>query len=391
MRITGIRSTPVAVPFHTEEAWAYGSRKGMISILVEVDTDEGITGLGEAPAYPSADVVLSVLRTIEPLVIGEDPVRTERLSRLIDVVGTWHHVRSTSPAMAAVDMACWDILGKVCGQPLVNLLGGRLHDEVEYACYVPRGPAQWMGERAAEAAKRGFRSFYLKVGSDELDDDVRRVAAIREGAGPRAALRVDANEAWSPPAALRALRALEEYDIEFAEQPVSGRNLPEMAALRARVSTPLLANEASWTRYDHLDVIREKAADALSVDNQLDGGLMNMKRAAGICEAAGLTVVKHSLGELGIATCAGAAVIASTPGFRYASQSYGEMLADDIVAGGPLPYTGGCLRVPDGPGLGVELDPDRVARHAERYERAGGEFSFDDPQARVTSPELPKR
>lgn len=390
MRITGIRSTPVAVPFHTEEAWAYGSRNGMISVLVEVDTDEGVVGLGEAPAYPSVEVVLAVLRTIEPLVLGEDPFRTERIAKLIDVVGTWHHVKATSPAMGAVDMACWDILGKACGQPLVNLFGGRMHDEVEYVHYLPRGSAAWMGERAEQAASEGFASFYLKVGSDELADDVARVAAIREGIGADAALRVDANEAWSVAAALRALSALEPYGIEFAEQPVSGRNLPDMARLRARTSIPLLANEASWTRYDQLDVIREGAADAISVDNMMDGGLMNMKRAAGICEAAGLPVVKHSLGELGVATYAGAHMMAATPGFRYASQAYGALLSDDVVEGGPLPYVDGRLRVPDRPGIGVELDRDRVARYAELYTGAGREFAFDDPAARTATPELPK-
>ncbi len=390
MRITGIRPTPVAVPFHTEEAWAYGSRSGMVSVLIEVDTDEGLVGLGEAPAYPSVDVVQAVLRTIEPLVVGEDPFRTERIAKLIDVVGTWHHVNATSPAMGAVDMACWDLLGKACGQPLVNLFGGRLHDTVEYVHYVPRGPAEWMGERAAEAAAGGFGSFYLKVGSDDLADDVRRVAAIRDGAGESAALRVDANESWSVTAALRALRELRPYGIEFAEQPVSGRNLPEMARLRARTDVPLLANEASWTRHDQLDVVREGAADAISVDNMMDGGLMNMKRAAGICEAAGIPVVKHSLGELGVATCAGAHLIASTPGFRYASQAYGALLSDDVVTGGPLVYDGGCLRVPDGPGIGVDLDRDRVARYAELFARRGHEFVFDDPTARSVTPELPK-
>lgn len=390
MRITGIRCTPVAVPFHTEEAWAYGARSGMISVLIEVDTDEGITGIGEAPAYPSTDVVLAVLRTIEPLVVGEDPFRTERIAKLIDVIGTWHHVKATSPAMGAVDMACWDILGKACGQPLVNLFGGRLHDEVEYVHYLPRGSAEWMGERAAKAASDGFGSFYLKVGSDDLADDVNRVAAIRDGIGDRAALRVDANEAWSVAAALRALNALEPYGIEFAEQPVSGRNLPDMARLRARVGVPLLANEASWTRYDQLDVVREGAADAVSVDNMMDGGLMNMKRAAGICEAAGLPVVKHSLGELGVATYAGAHMMAATPGFRYASQAYGALLSDDIVEGGSLPYANGCLRIPEGPGIGVELDRDRVARYAELYTTSGREFVFDDPGARTVTPELPK-
>ncbi|WP_238935651.1 mandelate racemase/muconate lactonizing enzyme family protein [Saccharopolyspora spinosa] len=389
MRIIGIRSIPVAVPFNTDEKWAYGSRRGLVSVLIEIDTDEGITGLGEAPAYPSAEIVLAVLRSVERFAIGEDPFRTERIAKLIDIVGTWHHVGTTSPAMAAIDMACWDIVGKACDQPLVNLLGGPLREEVEYLHYVPQGTPEWMREQASRGAAAGFESFYVKVGDADQATDVERVAAIRDGLGAGPSLRIDANESWSPAAALRALRALEPYDIEFAEQPVSGRNLPEMARLRARAGVPLLADEASRTRYDQLNVIRQGAADAISVDNMLDGSLLNMKRSAGICEAAGLPVVKQSLGELGVATYAAAHLIAATPGFRCANQSYGRLLADDVVEGGPLPYPGGRLRVPDRPGIGVLLDRDRLARYAELYQVAGHEYGYADPAD--GTPEAPNR
>src|SRR5699024_3651456 len=121
---------------------------------------------------------------------------------------------------------------------------------------------------------------YLKVGADDPRADVERVAALRDGAGPDMALRVDANEAWSPGAAVRLIGELERFGLELVEQPVSGRDLAGMAYVRGRIGTPLLANEASWTRYDQLAVIRAGAADVLSVDNQMDGGLLNLKRSA---------------------------------------------------------------------------------------------------------------
>lgn len=390
MKITGIRATPVAVPFVVDERWAYGSRRGLVSVLVELDTDEGLVGLGEAPAYPSAEVVLAVLRSVEALVVGADPLRVERIGKRIDVIGTWHHVNATSPAIAGIDMACWDLVGQVCGQPLSTLLGGRLHDAVDYVWYVSGADPAELAEHTSAGVDRGFDSFYLKVGSDDPGEDVARVAAVRDAAGDDAAIRVDANEAWSAGAATRMLYMLDEYRLEFAEQPTSGRNLAELAALRARVRVPLLANEASWTRYDQLEVIRYGAADAVSVDNQLDGGLLNLKRSAGICEAAGLPVVKHSLGELGVATTAAAQVIVATPGFRYASQSYASLLADDVVESGPLSYVGGTLTPPSAPGIGVRLDPDRVARYAELYRREGQLFAFTVPPG-GRSPELPKQ
>jgi L-alanine-DL-glutamate epimerase-like enolase superfamily enzyme len=391
MRITRLDATPVAVPFRDDEVWAYGGRRGLVSILLEVATDEGIVGVGEAAAYPSTEIVLAVLRSIEPLVVGEDPFAIERIMKRIQIVGTWHHVKATSPGIAAVEMACWDIVGKACGQPLVNLFGGRVRDEVDFFYYVSHKAPADIAEEARRGAEDGFRSFYLKVGSDDLRDDVERVVALRDGAGPDSQIRIDANEAWSSAATIRAAAELERYALELIEQPVSGRNLAEMAYVRSRLNVPLLANEASWTRYDQLEVIRHGAADVLSVDNQMDGGLLNLKRGAGLCEVAGLPVLKHSLGELGVAVYAAVHVIASTPNFTYANQSYASLLEDDVVEGGRLPYRDGTLAVPEGPGIGVELDAQRVERYADLYRREGEQFGFHDAVALEKTPLLPKR
>ncbi|MGH3098424.1 MAG: mandelate racemase/muconate lactonizing enzyme family protein [Streptosporangiales bacterium] len=391
MRITGIRATPVAVPFHEDERWAFGARKGMIRILVELTTDEGLVGLGEAAAYPSADIVLAVLGSIESLVVGEDPFATERIMKRVNVVGTWHHVKATSPAIGAVEMACWDIVGKTCGQPLVNLFGGRVRDRVEFFYYLSRKPPAELAADTAKGVAAGYRTFYLKVGSDDTREDIDRVAAIRDGGGDTARIRVDANEAWSAAASIRILGEMHAYGIELAEQPISGRNLPEMAYLRSRLPMPLLANEASWTRWDQLEVIRYAAADVISVDNQMDGGLLNLKRSAGMAEAAGLPVLKHSLGELGVATYAATHVMAATPNFVHANQGYGSLLTDDVLAGAsPLPYVDGCLEVPEGPGIGVELDRDRVARYAEAYAKNRESYAFHDPAAMAATPVMPK-
>jgi L-alanine-DL-glutamate epimerase-like enolase superfamily enzyme len=392
MKITKVQATPVAVPFRRDEVWAFGRRRGLVSVLLEVHTDEGLVGLGEAAAYPSTDIVLAVLRGIEPLVLGADPFEIERLWRRIDLVGTWHHVRASSPAIAAVEMACWDIVGKACGQPLVNLFGGRFRDRVECFYYVAADELDDIAAEGRRATSAGFGTCYLKVGSDDPRRDIARVEALRDGAGPQARIRVDANEAWSPGEALRVIRELQRFDLELVEQPVSGRVLSEMAYLRGRIDVPLLANEASWTRHDQLAVIKAGAADVLSVDNQLDGGLLNLKRSAGLCEAAGLPVVKHSLGELGVGLAAAVHVIASTPNFRYANQAYGALLADDVTAGfgGSVEsYVDGCVPVLTGPGLSVRLDPARVEQYAELYTREN--FGFTDPTALTASHALPKR
>jgi L-alanine-DL-glutamate epimerase-like enolase superfamily enzyme len=390
MLITGVNATPVAVPFRNDELWAFGGRRGLTSVLVELATDEGVVGLAEAGAYPSTDIVLSVMRSLEELVVGENPLHIERIVKKMDVVGTWHHVRATSPGLAAIEMACWDIVGKVCGQPLVNLFGGPVRERVPFFYYLGQATPEEMAADARAAVQQGFRTLYLKVGSDDPAVDIARVEAIRDGTGPGVAIRVDANEAWSPSAAIRIVREMERFDLEFVEQPVSARNLQEMAYVRSRIGPPLLANEASWTRYDQLEVIRHGAADVICVDNQMDGGLLNMKRSAGLCETAGLPVLKHSLGELGVAVYAATHVIASTPNFLYANQSYASLLSDDILEGtDTLPYENGELPVPDAPGIGVELDRDKVGQYAELYQEKSQEFAFHDPAATAT-PEMPK-
>ncbi len=391
MKITSITATPVAIPFRCDEYWAFGSRKGVISVLVEVHTDEGIIGLGEASAYPSCDIVLAVLETIKGFAIGEDPFNIERLINRIQVVGTWHHVKSSSPAIGAIEMACWDIVGKACNQPLVNIFGGVVRDNVDFFYYVSGNTPESIAAEGRRGKGQGFGTFYLKVGADNPKDDIARVEALRDGIGPDGLIRVDANEAWSPGAAIRIIREFEHYGLELVEQPVSGRNLSDMAYVRSRINTPMLANEASWTRYDQLEVIKAGAADVLSVDNQMDSGLMNMKRSAGMAAVANLPVLKHSLGELGVAVYAGVHLMASTTNFIYANQSYAALLSDDILEGMTLlPYEKGKLTPPKGPGIGVSLDRDRVGRYAEVYATQSKEFAFHDSEA-IKAAYYPKR
>ncbi len=370
MRITDLQYHIVAVPLREEEVWAFGRRSNLEAVILELMTDEGLVGLGEAGGYPTVEIVAAVIASLKPLVIGENPFNVERLLKRMYILGAWHHVKSSSPGIAGIEMACWDIIGQACGQPIANLLGGRVADEVEYFYYVGQRSPSEMASDADRGRRLGFRTFYVKVGSDDAKLDIARVAAVRDGGGSEARIRVDANEAWSTGGAVSVLREMEKFGLELAEQPISGSNLREMAYLRSQIRTPLLANESAWTRYAQLEVIRESAADVIAIDNQMDGGLLNMKRSAGLCEAAGLPVLKHSLGELGVAMCAGAQLLSTCPNVLYASQSYASLLADDVVEGSDvLRYQNGKLVVPTDPGIGVQLDREKLERYEELYLR----------------------
>jgi L-alanine-DL-glutamate epimerase-like enolase superfamily enzyme len=225
-----------------------------------------------------------------------------------------------------------------------------------------------MAGHAREWVEQGFRTLYLKVGFG-ADVDVARVKAIREAVGDGPRIRVDANQAWSPAAARTIIGRLAEFDLEYVEQPTPASNLDEMAALRKMVPVPILAHEASLTVEASLRTIAHQAADALQLDPRFDSGITGARTAALMAEAAGLPVVTHTWGELGVATAAMLQLHAAHRNFVLDNQTYYWNLEDDIIQGGLMQWHGCELEVPTGPGIGVELDRDRVAHYAQLYER----------------------
>ncbi len=170
------------------------------------------------------------------------------------------------------------------------------------------------------------------------------------------------------------INSMEKYNLEFVEQPVALNNLKSMASLRKRVRVPIAANQSSWTLSEVMNVIRTQAADIILTDPHQSGGLLNFRKAVAVAETANIPVVKHSFGELGIATFASMHVIASSRNFPYANQIYIPFLSDYIVQGGMPSFNKGCLELPQGTGIGVKLDEEKVKKYAELY-RKEGEFS----------------
>jgi L-alanine-DL-glutamate epimerase-like enolase superfamily enzyme len=225
-----------------------------------------------------------------------------------------------------------------------------------------------MADDAVAWVERGFRTLYAKVGFG-ADIDVARVRAIREAVGAGSRIRVDANQAWSPAAARSIIERLSELALEYVEQPTLASNLDEMAAVRRMVSVPILAHEASLSVEGSLNTIAKQAADALQLDPRFDAGIAGARTAALMAEVAGLPVVTHTFGELGVATAAVLQLHAAHRNFVLDNQTYYWNLDDDVIAGGLMPWRGCELEVPTGPGIGVELDRDRVEHYAALYER----------------------
>jgi L-alanine-DL-glutamate epimerase-like enolase superfamily enzyme len=380
VRIAELRTTIVSVPFREDETWIWGRRRGITNALVEIETDDGLIGIGECPGHPGIASVRQVLDAVRGVLVGEDPLRIERILQLLLARRGLHHFRhAANVALGGIETALWDLVGKAAGQPLANLLGGPVLDRVPYYRYIPNGPSDRVAEQAVEGVADGFETIYLKSGFDRRKD-VADVAAVREAIGFGPKLRIDANEAWSPAEAIAIIHQLEPYALEFVEQPVSMYDLVGLARVRRAVRTPIAANQAAWLEFDVLDIVRKRAADVvLTCPHQLHG-LFAFKKVAALLEIAGLPIVKHSFGDLGVTTFAAAQVVATCPNATLANQTHYNLLDDDVIVGGPPAFDGGCLALPAGPGIGVELDPDRVAALEEVYLREG-EFSVYGPVA----------
>jgi len=372
MKITDVKTTLISVPFQRPEVWAWGKRTGISSVIVEITTDEGLTGMGEIAILPSVAVLERIVQEAKPLLIGETPFCIEAFTKRFYGIGGWQYYRRiANHALCGIEMALWDLIGKICNQPLLHLFGGPVRSEIEYMYFLLRDDIETMAAEAKVAVEKGYRTIYFKVGVDPAKDEAM-VKTVREAIGNDIKLRVDANGVWSVGTAIRTLKRLEKYDLEFIEQPVAVGDFEGMKQVKEAVGIPVAANESSWTAHDVLEIIKRKAADIVLIDTHQDGGLLAFKKTAAMAELEGIPVIKHSFGELGISTCAAAHVIATSANFLFANQTFIPFLTDDIIQKGAFHYEGGKLTlVADKPGIGVSLDKEKMAYYAELYRQKG--------------------
>ena len=382
MKITAVKSTIVAVPLTKVTAtsiFTFGEAP-LVAVLVEVSTDAGITGLGESPVLSGAEICKSMIDAAAPLLIGEDPFNVDLLRKKFYArFNLIHfHVHAANWAFSGIDSALWDIVGKACGQPLFRLWGGGYRRKVKFWGWIPYATVPIIQTESKRCVEQGFDCLYLKVGLDRRHD-VESVKAIRDAVGYDVDLRIDANQAWTPSGAIHMIKKMEKYDLEFVEQPVLMYNLDALARVRDAVSTPILSHESSWTFRETLNVLKQDAADAVQLDPRFDEGVWGFRVAAGMAEAAGIGAVAHSFGELGIATAFALHAIASSPAFVYANQTAYSFLADDVLRGGMMKFDNGHLSVPEKPGLGVELDPEKVEKFSKLYDQEVRGREFETP------------
>lgn len=371
MEITRIEAIPVNVPLKPElrTKTSHGDHVTSPYVIVRVHTDSGHVGLGEATVAPrwtgetSVGCVAAINGLIAPALVGEDATRitslTQKMNRIIKL----------NPFMkSGIEMALWDLAGKAAGVPVFQLLGGRVRESVPIKMVIGAFDIPQAVSLAERFLDEGVRCLKVKVGPDP-EQDIERVRAVRERAGAEIPIGIDANCGWSVTQASQMLRRLAEFDILFAEQPIPVENRADMAALRRQSSIPIMADESVFTVHDAWQLTQAHAADILSVYPGKHGGIQATLEIANIAKAAGIVCSMGSNLELGIATAAMLHVGVAVPTIAselYPGDFIGPKYHEADLLKTPLTLGPSSALVPEGPGLGVELDEEQLEKYRDR-------------------------
>lgn len=374
MKITDVKTTTMRIPFTEPLKAAYGTRKNLTVMLVEIETDEGITGYGECVgiAVPTQQTIIQT--EFKPLLIGEDPMQVEFISHKLRYTIDW--IEFANYAYLGVETALFDIKGKVLNAPLYELFGGLYRDTIEFIGYIHIDEPEINALQARRLVETGHRTLKVKVGRDP-EEDMIRLEAIRDAVGYDVTMRIDVNMNWSVSTAIRWIRKMEKFKLQYVEQPVPRGDVRDLAAVSRAVDVPIAADESIQSLRDALQLIGHKACEVFVVYISESGGLVRTRQIVDLANEAGIACVIGTWGEAGVATAAELHLIASSRNFPFANDSAYEVQADDFITE-PLQFQNGRVKVPRGPGLGLEIDRAKVKKYSEMIDE---DTPFRDPDS----------
>lgn len=399
MYISDIRATTVSVPLEAPLLHSNGAHWGrFVRTLVEVETDDGIIGLGEMGG--GGQGAQAAFQGLKPYLVGHDPFSLEELRfKIANPTASLYNNRTQ--LAAAIEFACLDIIGQKLGVPVYQLLGGKLRNSVSFASYLffrlpnatsGRGEVQTAEQLVAHARdlkeRHGFSTHKLKGGvfAPEYELAVYRALAA---AFPEDRLRYDPNAALSVEDAIRFGRSIFDLNNDYLEDPTWGLN--GMRRVRQAVGMALATNTVVVNFEQLAENILNPAVDVILLDTTFWGGIRACVKAAQVCETFQYSIGVHSSGELGIQLATMLHLGAVLPNQTMAADAHYHHLQDDVIQGGKMHYQGGKIAVPSGPGLGVRLDHAKVAHYAEEYRRLG-DYPYDrDPSRPDWFPLIPNQ
>ena len=400
MRITDMHITPIAVgdPPLLNAAGLHAPYA--LRIIVELVADNGIYGLGEVPG---SSATLAALEAAREVIVGKDPFQLNAIRQGIDKRFGKEEIASRGEAHlafgrvtqvhSAVEVACFDLMGKAVGRPVVDLLGGRVRDRVDFSAYLfykyegaggalgfgtdPNAtgwaaarqkaaldPAGVVAEAQAMCDAFGFKSIKLKGGAFPPDEEADAILAMYEAFGPGTPLRLDPNAIWSVETSVRIGERLKGV-LEYYEDPTRGQEA--MGEVGRRTGIPLATNMCT-TSFDHIPgSVQHHAEDIILSDHHFWGGLRSTIELARICQVFGRGLSMHSNSHVGISLAAMAHLAAAIPNLTYACDTHYPWQSDEVIVGGKLQFDDGALVVSNEPGLGVELDRAALAKLHQQY------------------------
>jgi muconate cycloisomerase len=377
-RIARIELTPVFVPFWEVVKQAMQSGTGGLGMAIAAEevwlggdfvvckliADDGTIGLGEAFVWlPETGVspeqlIAVVKQALGRYVLGESPFNVERIRHRMD-----SNVARSDVAKGLLDMACYDMMGHISGRPACDLMGGRAVDSVPLAALIPLMDTDSMVSYAENFQGEGMNTMRVKLGNS-IPEDVRIIQRMREILGDGVRLRVDYNQAYTPAEAVRAIKVIEPFGIDFAEQPVRATDYVGMAHVQSKVDTPLMAHEGCFSLQDIVTLSELGAIGVVGINSERPGGVTNALRAITYAEQRGMGAVIHNQ-TLGIASAMQIHIAAAKHhSIGHATELFGHVMLEDDLIVEPIDYRGGAATVPTGSGWGVELDEDALRKYA---------------------------
>ena len=381
MKITAVRAAwlRALIPADRRHTSDFGVNDSFNTCLVEIETDAGLTGLGEAKVGVGnlgnyAALVTLIHAELAPLLIGRDPRDVTALWEAIYNGTRAHYVAAhgrtfpvvgrrgiTISALSGIDIALWDLLGKSLDQPVWRLLGGQLRDRIPAYASGGWAPVGGVGKQLRQYVERGHRAVKMRVGLQDksVDDSAARVREAREALGPEVGLMVDAHGTWSVREAQRFARKVADCDLGWLEEPVSPDNVTGQAEVRAATDIPIAAGETEQTRFAFRDLIEARAVDVLQPDVAIAGGITETLRICALAATHGLTVAPHLWGGA-VLFASGLHLAVATPCVNALEFSRGENpLLHDLIEE-PFDLKDGFVLAPGRPGLGITLNRDFV-------------------------------
>ncbi len=378
MKITKIETIPIRLPTRRVHQWASLTTPIGVYVIIKLHTNGGLVGLGEAPVLKdwggdhgryfgeTPQTTTHIINDIlAPALRGQDPRRFETIHAVMDKA-----VKGYPYCKAAIDAAIYDVVGKALNVPVYQLLGGCFRERVSIAHSLGLMEIEKAVDEALQAKAEGVKTIKLKGGLDQRRD-VELVKQIRNAMGADLNICVDANQGYpTPKAAIKTIKAMEEFNLLYMEQPVEG--IDRMAEVARRVDTPIMADESAWTPEDVIEIAEKKAADIVSIYTTKPGGMFKAKKIAAVAEAAGLQCNVNGSVETGIGNAAnlhlaastgvvtlGCVVPVSTPKGKGKKGIAGIYYQDDIIQEA-FEYADGDIIVSSKPGLGIEVDEEKL-------------------------------